>query len=131
MPIKCLPFLISHLIKEATLKDDDNDDKKSIQSIKNKQTNVIITQGDFILVESKLQLRRDHLEAAEAATAADSNVYHELINESSNTNYSVEENEDNEGKQQTSTADLDMEYFAQVKTIWNDSINNNGTTTIT
>ncbi|CAF0720036.1 unnamed protein product [Brachionus calyciflorus] len=76
-------------------------EKNSYFSIKNRVSNMVVNLNDCVLVERTNSKKETHLE--------NENVYSELINESSNTNYSCDENECSISKT--------IESFAQVKSI--------------
>lgn len=71
----------------------------------------MVSRGDYVVVEKTINSTK-----IETTHVAADNVYSELVNESSNTNYSADD---------TSSVSAPTELFcAQIKAIWND-VNNN------
>ncbi len=79
--------------------------------------------NDFVLVESKVDLVKQHKTTKNVQQQTNNrSLYEELINESSNTNYSIEEEieESNENA-------IKFEYIIQIKSISCDSLSNKQT----
>jgi hypothetical protein len=79
-------------------------------SIKNVKDGCLICENDFILFENKNPKAKDAYVSETDCSKAD-NVYNELMDESSNTNYSIDENE---------KAEPDCVYIAKVESFWKD-----------
>ena len=83
---------------------------KSIRS-RGGEEPIVVSRGDYVMVE-----RTANSTKAETTNVAADNVYSELVNESSNTNYSADD---------ASSMSASTELFcAQIKAIWSDMNNN-------
>lgn len=78
---------------------------KSIRSRLNES--MVVTRGNYVLVESRVGVRKE--------LTGDAAVFSELVNESSNTNYSADELSD------SSATEL---FCAQVRDLWTDAVAN-------
>ena len=92
--------------------------RRGVKSIRNRHNDtLLVSRGDYVIIESRV--KKDALNTNNNNTN-NSNVYSELVNESSNTNYSADDMSD---VMATGNSFIET-YCAQVKTIWIDSSNN-------